>query len=193
MKITTSKTITLVAIFSILSMLALTGCGSKGATVDKQEATTAKTAQVDTNKIPSDGAVKEGVAKLFKDAKQLNKAAIAGDEVKIKEYGPKLEESWSKIEDGIKPKYPEIYDQIEKSLNPIVAGTKSSAIDKDAILKLDNQLIQVLNDLSQKLIPADQVKIGATQLIGLTNDFKKSIDMGDEAKIKEIGPKLEEV
>ncbi len=193
MKITTSKMITLLVTLILLTTFALTGCGSKGATVDKQEATATKTAQFAADKTPSDATVKEGLAKLLKNARQLRKAAIAGDEVRVKEYGPKLEEEWSKIEDNIKPKYPESYDQIEKSLNPIVAGSKASSFDKDAILKLDEQLIQVLYDLAQKLIPVDQVKAGGTQLIGLTNDLRKAIDAGDEAKIKEIGPKLEDV
>jgi iron uptake system EfeUOB component EfeO/EfeM len=175
----------------LLTTLALTGCGSKGAAVDKQQATATTQSAVD--KIPSDVSVKEGLVKLLKTARQLRKAAIAGDEAIVKEYGPKLEENWSKIEDGIKPKYPEIYEQVEKSLNPIVAGTKASSFDKDSILKLDDQLIQVLYDLSQKLIPADQVKAGAIQLIRLTNDLKKAIDTGDETKIKEMGPKLEEI
>lgn len=193
MKTTTSKSTTLLVILMLLTTFALTGCGSKGTSVEKQEASTAKTAQSPTDKIPSDTIVKEGLAKLLKTSRQLRKAIIAGDEAKIREYGPKLEENWSKIEDGIKPKYPEIYEQVEKSLNPIVAGTKASSFDKDAIMKLNDQLIQVLYDLAQKLIPVDQVKAGATQLIGLTNDLRKAIDSGDQAKIKEIGPKLEEV
>jgi iron uptake system EfeUOB component EfeO/EfeM len=187
MKITT----TLVTL-SLITTLALSGCGSKATTAAKPEVTATKTAQSGADKSPSDAAVKEGTTDLLKTAKLLSTAATAGDEAKIKEYGPKLEEVWATIEDGIKPKYPEIYDQIEINLNPTVEGTKASQIDKDAILKLDNQLIQVLFDLSQKLIPIDQVKAGATQLISITNDLKKEIDAGNEAKIKEIGPKLEE-
>jgi len=190
MKMTTSKTITLLVTLILIATFALTGCGSKGATPNKQEAAAEKTVQSATDKAPSDAT---GLSKLLKNARQLRKAAIAGDEAKVKEYGPKLEDEWSKIEDGIKAKYPEIYEQVEKSLNPIVAGTKASSFDKDSILKLDEQLIKVLYDLAQKLIPADQVKAGATQLIGLTNDLKKALDAGDEAKIKEIGPKLEDV
>jgi iron uptake system EfeUOB component EfeO/EfeM len=193
MEVNLMKITTLLVTLILLFTFAITGCGSKGATIDKKETTAAKTAQSATDKTSSDITVKEGLAKLLKNARQLRKAAIAGDEAKVKEYGPKLEEAWSKIEDDIKPKYPEIYDQVEKSLNPIVAGTKASSFDKDAILKLDEQLIQVLYDLAQKLIPVDQVKASATQLISLTNDLKKAIDGGDEVKIKEIGPKLEDI
>lgn len=193
LKTITSKKTTLVVILMLLTTFALTGCGSKDVSGDKKEATATKSTQSDANKVPSDAAVKDGLTKLLKTARQLRKATVAGDEAKVKEYGPKLEENWSKIEDEIKPKYPEIYEKIEKSLNPIVAGTKASSVDKDAISKLNDQLIQDLYDLAQKLIPADQVKAGATQLIGLTSDLKKAIDAGDQAKIKEMGPKLEEI
>lgn len=186
MKITTTKTVALLVALMFITMLAITGCSS----AVKQEP--AKTAPV-SEKALADNAEKDGLTKLLKTARQLRKAALAGDEAKMKEYGPKLEEVWSKFEDGIKAKYPDLYDQIEKNLNPIVAGTKASAIDKDAILKLDNQLLKVLYDLAQKLIPVEQVKAGATQLISLTNDLKKAIESGDEAKIKVMGPKLEDI
>jgi iron uptake system EfeUOB component EfeO/EfeM len=186
------KTMTSLVTLTLLTTLTLTACGTKTTTVNKTEVTTTNTGQSAANKTPTDADIKDGTAKLLKTAKQLNKAIAAGDEAKVKEYGPKLEEAWSAFEDGIKPKYPDIYEQVEKNLNPTIAATKASQIDKDAILKLDNQLIVVLYDLSQKLIPVDQVKSAATQLIGVTTDLKKAIDEGNEAKIKELGPKLEE-
>lgn len=130
---------------------------------------------------------------MLSTAKQLRKAATAANETKMKELGPKLEEAWASFEDEVKPKYPEIYEQVEKSLNPAVAAAKASAIDKEALLKLDNQLIQVLYDLSGKLITADEVKAGANQMLATTNELKKEIEAGNEAKVKELGPKLEEV
>ncbi|UUZ81077.1 hypothetical protein LJK88_41220 [Paenibacillus sp. P26] len=141
----------------------------------------------------SDAAVKEGTAKLLKTAKRLNKAAAAGDEAKIKELGPKLEEVWGSFEDGVKPKYPDIYEQVEKSLDPAIGASKASKIDKDAVSKLDSQLIQALYDLSQKLIPVDQIKAGSTQMLGIAGDLKKEIEAGNEAKVKELGPKLEDI
>ncbi|MCZ8514513.1 hypothetical protein O9H85_19220 [Paenibacillus filicis] len=137
--------------------------------------------------------VKDGTAKLLSTAKQLRKAATAGDEAKVKEVGPKLEETWSTFEDGVKAKYPDLYEQVEKSLNPAVSASKAAKIDKDAILKIDNQLIQTLFDLSAKLIPVDQVKAGANQMLATTGEIKKEIAAGNDAKIKELAPKLEEV
>lgn len=186
------KTMTSLVTLALLATLTLTACGAKTTTADKPAVTATNTAQSAADKSPTDADIKDGTAKLLKTAKQLNKEVTAGDEAKVKEYGPKLEEAWSAFEEGIKPKYPDIYEQVEKNLNPAVAATKASQIDKDVILKLDNQLIEVLYDLSQKLIPVDQVKSGAAQLIVTTTDLKKAMDEGNEAKIKELGPKLEE-
>lgn len=170
-----------------LSAAMLSACGAKpeGKPADsaKQEEPAAKAPEL---------SVKDGTAKLLSTAKQLRKAVKAGDDAKIKETGPKLEEVWGSFEDGVKEKYPDLYEQIEKSLNPAVAAAKASTIDKEALLKIDNELIQTLFDLSGKLIPADQIVAGANQMIGTTNELKKEIAAGNDAKVKELAPKLEE-
>ncbi|MCY9667407.1 hypothetical protein M5X11_21185 [Paenibacillus alginolyticus] len=170
-----------------LSAAMLSACGAKpeGKTADSaaQGQSTTKAPEL---------SVKDGTAKLLSTAKQLRKAATTGDEAKIKEVGPNLEEVWASFEDGVKAKYPDSYDQIEKSLNPAVAAAKASTIDKDAVLKIDNQLIQVLLDLSGKLITIDQVKAGANQMLGTTSDLKKEIASGNDAKVKELALKLED-
>lgn len=188
MKIKVSNAITSLVAVTLLTTVAFTGAGLV-VSIHKAEAAVEQTAQSAPEAMPSDDQIKDGAAKLLQTAKELREAAIAGDEVKLKAYGPELEENWSKIEDGIKPQYPKFYEQVEKYLNPAVAGTQASAIDKDAILQLDDQLIQVLNDL----VEVGQIKAGATELLAVTTDMKNAIKSGDEAKIKEVGPKLEEV
>ncbi|MDQ0199922.1 hypothetical protein [Neobacillus ginsengisoli] len=137
--------------------------------------------------------MKNGVANLLHNAKQLNKGIIAGDEAKIKETGPQLEEIWKTFEDVVKSQYPDLYPQVEQYLNPTVAGAKESAINKEALSKLNNQLIDVLYQLSQKLIPVEQVKAGVAKLLTTTDELKQAINASDEAKVKETGPKLEEI
>jgi iron uptake system EfeUOB component EfeO/EfeM len=170
-----------------LSAAMLSACGAK-----PEGKTATPVAQGQSATKAPELSVKDGTAKLLSTAKQLRKAATAGDEAKIKEVGPNLEEVWASFEDGIKAKYPDIYDQIEKSLNPAVAAAKTSTIDKDAVLKIDNQLIQVLFDLSGKLITVDQVKAGVNQMLGTTSELKKEIAAGNDAKVKELAPKLED-
>lgn len=173
-----------------LSASVLSACG----TAKQPEGSAAPSAaQGKTAAKAPEVSVKDGTAKLLSTAKQLRKAATAGDEAKVKEVGPKLEETWSTFEDGVKAKYPDLYEQVEKSLNPAVSASKAAKIDKDAILKIDNQLIQTLFDLSAKLIPVDQVKAGANQMLATTGEIKKEIAAGNDAKIKELAPKLEEV
>jgi iron uptake system EfeUOB component EfeO/EfeM len=186
--------ILILSLILIVSVVALSACSSK--TDQKQQTnagnTSAATQSEKKNSSIDDKAIKEGTAKLLATAKQLRKAATAGDEATVKELGPKLEQTWATFEDGVKPKYPDIYEQVEKNLNPAVAAAKASPIDKDDILKVDNQLIQVLFDLSGKLIPVDQIKAGTNQMLATTSELKKEIEAGNEAKVKELAPKLED-
>lgn len=184
----------IVSLLLIVSVVTLAACGSKTDPKQQTNAGNAPAAAQPEKKETAvdDKAVKDGTAKLLSTAKQLRKAATAGDEAKMKEVGPKLEEVWSTFEDGVKPKYPDLYEQVEKSLNPAVAASKASPIDKDALLKIDNQLIQTLFDLSGKLIPVDQIKAGANQMLTTAGEIKKEIEAGNEAKVKELAPKLED-
>ncbi|AKG34829.1 hypothetical protein [Paenibacillus durus] len=161
----------------------LSACGTKS---NVEEASSAQ------EKSTTEVSVKDGTAKLLSTAKQLKEAADTGDQAKIKEVGPELEEVWATFEDGVKPKYPDLYDQIEKSLNPAVAATKAATIDKEAVLKIDEQLIQTLSELSAKLIPAEEVKAGANQMLTTTEQIKNEIAAGNDAKVKELAQTLED-
>lgn len=184
---------------AITCSIALAGCSSSSSstentTTTKDKATAQSTSAKSSSKEEtSTTSVKDGVANLLHTAKQLKKSIDAGDEAKIKEVGPQLESIWSTFEDGVKSKYPDQYSQVEKYLNPTVAGTKASTIDKGALLNLDNQLIEVLYQMSQNLIPDDQIKAGVSKLLSTTDELKKAIDASDEVKVKETGPKLEEI
>ncbi|SCW67595.1 hypothetical protein SAMN04487970_102738 [Paenibacillus tianmuensis] len=189
-----NKHVSLITATLLLSAALLSACGSAPTPSAQANNGQASPAPFKTeNKAVSDAAIKEGTAKLLKTAKQLRKAAAAGDEAKIKELGPKLEDAWGAFEDGVKPKYLDLYEKIEKNLDPAIAATKASPLNKEVLSKANDQLIQTLYELSQKLIPADQIKAGATQMLGIVGDLKKEIEAGNEAKVKELGPKLEDV
>ncbi|WP_088835351.1 hypothetical protein [Paenibacillus tyrfis] len=104
-----------------------------------------------------------------------------------------MEDAWRTFEDGVKPKYPDLYEKIEKNLDPTIAATTALPLNKEVLSKSNDQLVQTLYELSQKLIPVDQIKAGATQMLGIAGDLKKEIEAGNEAKVKELGPKLEDV
>lgn len=184
------KIMNIIAAVTMTGTLALAGCSS-----NNQAASSASKAAEQSNSKEKTTAtnVKDGVANLLHDAKQLKKGINANDEAKVKEIGPKFEESWGKFEDGVKSQYPDQYAQVEKYLDPIVAGSRASTIDKDTLLKLNDQLIDVLYQISEKLIPVDQVKVGVSKLLTKTDELKQAINAGDEKKVKEIGPKLEDI
>jgi iron uptake system EfeUOB component EfeO/EfeM len=184
------KLISSVGVLILLVVFGVTGCGTTSTpTPNKTESGQASATQTTQN---SDQAMKDGISKLLHTAKQLNKAIAAGDENKVKETGPKLEEIWKTCEDAVKAKYPALYSSVEQYLDPTVAGTKASPIDKETLSKLDNQLIQVLYSLSEKVISVEQVKAGAEKLLATAKDLKVSIDAGDQATVKQKGPQLEE-
>ncbi|WP_379971293.1 hypothetical protein [Ectobacillus sp. sgz5001026] len=184
------KLINTIAAIAMTGTLALTGCSM--ATQSSSTTSTTKTNTQSASEGQTATSVNDGVANLLHTAKQLNKAITAGDEANIKKTGPQLEENWKTFEDNVKSQYPDQYTQIEKYLNPAVAGSKESTINKEALSQLNNQLIDVLYQFSQKLIPVSQVKDGISKLLTTTTDLKQAINDEDQAKVKELGPKLEE-
>lgn len=183
-----------IAVLSLVAVIGLTGCGvnNNSAPSNKTSAESSQSAASQSSQ-NQDQALKEGISKLLHTAKQLDKAIVAGDENKIKETGPKLEEIWKAIEEGVKAKYPDSYNKVEEYLDPTVAGSKTSPVDKGTLSKLNNQLVTVLYTLSEQVIPVEEVKAGAEKLLSTTKDLKQSIDSGDQAAVKQKGPQLEEI
>ncbi|GIM45298.1 hypothetical protein DNHGIG_08470 [Collibacillus ludicampi] len=138
---------------TLAGTLSLVGCGSttnSSATNSNQGSQAEKTTQSTANKETSSTDIKAGVTKMLSIATDLKKQIDAGDEAKIKVTGPQLEDTWHTFEDSVKPKYPDLYENVEKYLDPTVAGSKANPIDKKTLANLDEQLIQVLNELEQK-------------------------------------------
>lgn len=48
--------------------------------------------------------------------------------------------------------YPDSYGMVEQYLDPTVAACKATPLDRQALSKLNDQLIQTLNDLQKKII-----------------------------------------
>ncbi|WCK53284.1 hypothetical protein PP175_18030 [Aneurinibacillus sp. Ricciae_BoGa-3] len=151
------KIVNKIAAFVILTSIALTGCSSAN---NATQSTPNSTSQSNSNAnqetpsketTPTTTNVKDGVSSLLNVANQLKKDFQSGDATKIKENAPKLEETWKTFEDGVKPKYPDQYAAIEKYLNPIFAGSKMNPIDKNTLGKLNDQLIQTLDELQAHL------------------------------------------
>lgn len=64
----------------------------------------------------NDSKVSEGVNKMLDTTNQLSQAIDSGDQAKVKEVGPKLEDQWKVFEDDVKKDNKDLYDKIEDIL-----------------------------------------------------------------------------
>jgi iron uptake system EfeUOB component EfeO/EfeM len=120
------KAATILLASVLLSIFVLAGCGTK------------------------DNKVSDGVNNMLETTTQLTKAINAGDQAKVKEVGPKLEEQWSAFEDDVKKDNKSLYGKIEKYLDPTIAGSQAASLDKEALSTLNNQLTDALKELESK-------------------------------------------
>jgi iron uptake system EfeUOB component EfeO/EfeM len=98
----------------------------------------------------TDSKVSDGVNKMLDTTEQLSKAIDSGDQAKVKEVGPKLEDQWSTFEDDVKKDNKDLYQKIEKYLDPTIAGSEASELNKDALNTLNDQLTAALKELAAK-------------------------------------------
>jgi iron uptake system EfeUOB component EfeO/EfeM len=94
--------------------------------------------------------VSDGVNKMLDTTEQLSKAIDSGDQAKVKEIGPKLEDQWSSFEDDVKKDDKDLYEKIEKYLDPTIAGSEADTLDKEALGTLNDQLTDALKELKDK-------------------------------------------
>jgi iron uptake system EfeUOB component EfeO/EfeM len=97
-----------------------------------------------------DSKVSDGVNKMLGTTEQLSKAIDSGDQAKVKEVGPKLEDQWSSFEDDVKKDNKDSYAKIEKYLDPTIAGSEAATLDKEALGNLNDQLTDALKELANK-------------------------------------------
>lgn len=95
--------------------------------------------------------VSDGVNKMLNTTSQLSAAIDSGDQAKVKEVGPKLEDQWSSFEDDVKKDNEGLYEKVEKYLDPTVAGSKAATLDRGALGKLNSQLTDALKELAKKV------------------------------------------
>lgn len=98
----------------------------------------------------SDNKVSDGVNKMLDITEQLSKAIDSGDQEKVKDLGPKLEDQWSSFEDDVKKDNKDLYEKVEKYLDPTIAGAEATTLDKEALGTLNDQLTDALKELENK-------------------------------------------
>ncbi|MEX1030129.1 MAG: hypothetical protein WDZ91_08825 [Paenibacillaceae bacterium] len=122
----------------IIVTIVLSACGAKDNAVDNKETIT-----VDQ--------IKSGTTNMLATTSELKKEIEAGNESKVKELGPKLEDDWIAFEEGVESNYADLYAKVEKSLDPEIAGSQKSPIDKQVLSQLNEELTQSLNELLQTI------------------------------------------
>jgi len=120
------KITSLVLAIGLGSALVLAGCGS------------------------TDQKVTDGVHKMLNTTEELSKAIDSGDQAKVKEVGPQLEDQWSSFEDDVKKDNKDLYEKIETYLDPTIAGSEAAMLDKEALGNLNGQLTDALKELDEK-------------------------------------------
>ncbi|WCN36563.1 hypothetical protein [Aneurinibacillus uraniidurans] len=131
--------------------LTLTACGTQEAkkadtqpAASSQTATTVNSSTEQAASSPSEG------AKAMKQTLADMKTQVQADHAaKVKEGAEKLEESWSKFEDGVKEKHPDLYEKVEKPLGIIQGGAKAQKLDKTVLNKSIDELDGVLTDVEK--------------------------------------------
>ena len=143
----------------VISLGIIAGCGANNTTPPSpssttQTAPTNQTTSPDTSKpgtsTQTTSTIKSGATNMLGITADLKAAIDAGDEAKVKVTGPKLEDAWSPFEESVKQKYPDSYKKIEESLDPAIAGSKVSPLDKQALGTLNDNLTKALNELAAK-------------------------------------------
>lgn len=94
--------------------------------------------------------VSDGVNKMLDTTEQLSKAIDSGDQAKVKEVGPKLEDQWATFEDDVKKDNKDLYGKIEQYLDPTIAGSEAATLDKEALNTLNDKLTDALKELANK-------------------------------------------
>ncbi len=128
----------------VAGALTLAGCGNTGGqpAQNTAEQTNQAAGQQSSDNLASH------VQQMLNTATQLKDVIKKKDDKQIAALGPRLEDEWKTFEDDVRPKYPDQYESVEKSLDPLVAGSTASPVDTATLSKLDEDLIEALNDLA---------------------------------------------
>ena len=129
----------------VISLVVIAGCGAT-----KTDQTTSQDTSKQGISTQTPSVIKTGVTKMLSITADLKTAIDAGDEAKVKVTGPQLEDAWKPFEDDAKQKYPDLYKKVEASLDPTIAGSKVSPLDRQILGKLNGDLVRVLNELAAK-------------------------------------------
>jgi len=124
-------------------LIAAAGC-STTASNSTPSPTAAATAQPAATPLDS-------AKQMATESQTLSDLLKAKKDADIKKQAEKLDAIWVSFEDGIKPKYPELYVKVEKYLTPLTAGAGLAKLDYDALDRFNKELGGALAELTTAL------------------------------------------
>ncbi|MEG4576062.1 hypothetical protein QUA56_25845 [Microcoleus sp. N3A4] len=121
-----------ILVLSAISLLALAGCDSakEASTPPTSPAPVPAATAVKTEKAASQG----NYAELSGVVSSTKAAVQAGNFAKAKTEFGTFENSWKKVEDGIKAKAPKSYDAVEETAEKVTDELKKSQPTKDKVI-----------------------------------------------------------
>ncbi|MGC4377929.1 iron uptake system protein EfeO [Fictibacillus sp. Mic-4] len=181
----------------VVSSLALSACNTNQAN-DQKNNEKAKTAQSAQN------AVGEGTDKLLQLSDELTKALDQKDSAKVKKLGEQINKTWFSFENKVRKSAPLLYTETEKSLLPLVSGTKIEPVDQKTLSGLNEKMAVSLNKLKNfkpskkgtanadlnKAVEQykEYVLKQSNQLVAATEEFSNAVIKGEMEKAKKLYP-----
>ncbi|TCP21930.1 iron uptake system component EfeO [Scopulibacillus darangshiensis] len=114
-------------------------------------------------------AVKQGAEKMLSQSQNLSKAIKDKDARQAKEVGDALNQTWFSFENKVRKTAPMLYNEVEKYLTPLVAGTKVEPLDDKTLSDLKENLVKQLNKL--KTYKPDNKNQSSTALNKVVRDY----------------------
>jgi iron uptake system EfeUOB component EfeO/EfeM len=143
-----------------VAVFSLTACGTTANQPAQNTPAQNNTVQNNTQPSNSEAAqpasanLQTSVQQMLDTAGQLKDLINKKDAKQVPELGKRLEDQWHSFEDSVRAKYPDLYEKVEKDLDPLVAGSSASPTDTATLGKLDDSLIKTLNELKSEVAKA---------------------------------------
>jgi iron uptake system EfeUOB component EfeO/EfeM len=182
------RLVTAAALTLTLSM-SLPGCMAKRQPQQAPEPKQEQGSKKGAAKKPKDPIV-TGVDQMKSELGDLRDALKAGDTNEVTKQARELDDAWGRFEQKVATKNAELHDQIETSLNAILAGVQVAPGSTKAVESEIDKLDQKLDTLKQTrgeppTLKQVDMKTGAAAMRYGLSELKKAVETGDTAKMQE--------
>ncbi|WP_174615996.1 hypothetical protein [Virgibacillus ihumii] len=139
---------------TLVVVVLVTACGSGGDSESSKEENEQKSEQASENEKENNSAsLDKGIEKVLTSLHELKNTieSSPGETGKINSNGKTLSESWEPIEKKIEERNPDAYENIEKSLYPLIGEAQKENPDTNKLTKLIKETNEKLNQFKDKV------------------------------------------